>query len=89
MQLAVKIQLQDITDENVTVLGYREPAVKGSKTFLICPTESELVGVRTSRCAANGQWNPNSREVNCKFKGESLCHNTLLKEECSNYVIFV
>ena len=52
------------------MLGYREPAVEGSKIFLICPTELELVGTRTSTCAANGQWKPDPREVNCK--GESL-----------------
>lgn len=66
----------DITDENITVLGYTEPAVEGNKIFFICSTELELVGPRTSTCAANGQWKPNPREVNCK--SESPIHITIL-----------
>ena len=59
-------------DENVTVLGYREPAIEGSTIFFICPPELELVGARTSTCVENRQWKPDPREVECKGESQSL-----------------
>ena len=53
----------DITDKNVTVLGYREPP------------ELEQVGARILTYAANGQWKLNPREVSCKGESLHICHD--------------
>lgn len=58
------------TDVNVTVLGYREPAIEGNIIFFICPPELELAESRISTCVGTGEWKPDPREIECK--GESF-----------------
>ena len=59
-----------MTNENITVVGYRRPAIEGSIIYFICPPQLDLSGSRTSTCSADGQWKPDPREVECK--GDSL-----------------
>jgi hypothetical protein len=57
-------------ENNITVVGYRKPAVEGNTIYFICPPELDLAGSRTSTCSADGQWKPDPGEVECK--GETL-----------------
>ena len=59
-----------MTNKNITVVGYKKPAIEGSTIHFICPPQLDLCGSRTSICSADGQWKPDPREIECK--GESL-----------------
>ena len=50
---------------DVIVVGYEDPALEGENIIFTCPTGAILTGHNMSTCVENGEWEPNSREVEC------------------------
>ena len=45
--------------------GYSDLALEGTTVTFNCSTGFLLHGTTMARCASNGQWNPDPREVKC------------------------
>ena len=54
-----------LTDGQVRVLGFTEPAVEDSKVVFACPAGLELSGSNTSICTGNGEWEPDPTILTC------------------------
>ena len=54
-----------LTDGQVSVLGFTEPAVEDSMVVFACPAELELSGPNTSICTGNGEWEPDPMILTC------------------------
>ena len=60
--------------ESIWILGYTNAVLEGDKINFTCTSGMELVGPNSITCMANGEWEPNPKEVECK--GESF-HTTM------------
>ena len=49
-------------DEHVKIMGYSDPAVKGSNISFGCSSGLEFT---TATCMRNGEWEPDPRELEC------------------------
>ena len=55
-------------EDSVRVIGFKEPALRGSKVTLACPAGMTLNGPDTLLCRGNGEWEPDPKKVECKNK---------------------
>ena len=56
---------------NVTVMGITDPITEGTTAIFSCPLGQILTGPNVSVCMGNGEWVPDTEEVQCvkgKFK---------------------
>ena len=51
---------------NALAAGYVDPALEGQIIIFTCPPGQILNGCISSTCMVNGEWEPESREVECK-----------------------
>ena len=66
--------------------GYRDPALQGTNVTFTCPSDMVLTGPSTSTCMANGEWEPDPRDTDCKgiivfsenFMLDPSCMNSLM-----------
>ena len=55
----------ELVDESTTVIGYREPAMRGASVTFACISGLMLSGPNTSTCMGNGEWEPDLRKMVC------------------------
>ena len=61
--------------DNIRVIGYRDPALEGTSVTLECSSPNLVhIGPNTTTCMGNGEWEPDPREVNCIGK---ICHRDI------------
>ena len=51
---------------SIAVIGYTDPALKGTTLTVNCYLGLVLTGPNTTTCMDNGQWEPDLKEVECK-----------------------
>ena len=59
---------------NVTIMGITDPITEGTTAIFSCPLGQILMGPNVSVCMENGEWVPDTEEVQCvkgKFKIKS------------------
>ena len=54
-----------LTNNDVQVMGYEDPALEGESIAFTCLFGLELSGSSSSTCMGDGEWEPDPREVNC------------------------
>ena len=67
---------------NVTVMGITDPITEGTTAIFSCPLGQILTGPNVSVCMGNGEWVPDTEEVQCvkgKFKIELPRLNLMAK----------
>ena len=52
-------------DDAVRVIGFTEPAVRGTNVTLTCPPGLVLTGPDNLTCMGNGEWEPDPKDVEC------------------------
>ena len=57
-------------DDAVRVIGFTEPAVRGTNVTLTCPPGLVLTGPDNLTCVGNVEWEPDPKDIECK--GESM-----------------
>ena len=59
-------------DRFVNVIGYKEPAIRGTNVSFNCPKGFLLSGPDTTMCVGNGEWEPDPREAVCKGENNGI-----------------
>ena len=54
-----------LSQNNVRVMGYEDPALVGESITFTCPSGQILNGPRSSTCMENREWEPDPGELNC------------------------
>ena len=60
--------LEQFEDSSIRVTGYSDPALKGTNVTFQCVSPGLsffLDGPNSSVCKANGQWEPDPRDIKC------------------------
>ena len=57
--------LHQTADASLRVFGYNDPALEGADVTLSCYSELVLIGPTSLTCTSNGEWRPDSRNVEC------------------------
>ena len=55
----------ELIHSDVVVMGYEDPALEGENITFTCPSGAILSGSNSSICMENGEWEPDSSEVEC------------------------
>ena len=66
-------------EDSVRVIGFKEPALRGSNVTLACPAGMTLNGPDTLLCMGSGEWEPDPNKVECK--NESIVQIKLLSQD--------
>ena len=66
-------------EDSVRVVGFKEPALRGSNVTLACPPGMILNGPDTLLCMGNGEWEPDPNKVECK--NESTVKQGMLSQD--------
>ena len=53
-------------EDSVKVMGFKQPALRGSNVTLACPAGTTLNGPDTLTCMRNGEWKPDPNKHECK-----------------------
>ena len=53
-------------NQSIEAIGLRNPAIEGTTISLICPPGLMLTGQSTAVCMRNGEWEPDTSDVECK-----------------------
>ena len=62
-------------DGSVSVIGYKEPALRGTNVTLACPAGLILTPGSTLTCVGNGEWEPDPNTVKCKNERKGSLSN--------------
>ena len=78
---------------SINVMGITDPITEGTTAIFSCPLEQILTGPNVSVCMGNGEWVPDTEEVQCvkgKFKIKLSRLNLMAKVMtlCCCYVFF-
>ena len=66
-------------EDSVRVVGFKEPALRGTNVTLVCPAGMTLNGPDTLLCTGSGEWEPDHNKV--EYKNESIVQIKLLSQD--------